>query len=249
MRLRFVLGMVALLCCLAQPCLADVLITMKIQSDAIDELKMAPGEQTNTTWLGENKLREDAGDRCTIIDNDAKKLFVINHARKSYFAFDLPADLLAEVPEEMRLQIEEANFRNKVDIEVTPTDESKEINGFHTKKYLIEVGGANVLPTSREQWMTEDVGFDVDIYKNMMKSLLAAQPIGSEWMNKLLEIKGFPVLAVSSVEVRGQVVRTKEELVSVEEKPPAEGTYVPPAGYTEEAFDFRKMMQQQGAGG
>jgi hypothetical protein len=248
MHLRFVAGIVALLCCVAQPCLADVLITMRVQSDAIDDLKVAAEEQTTTTWLGENKLREDAGDRCTIIDNDAKKLFVINHSRKSYFAFDLPIDLLAEVPEEMRLQIEEANFRNKIEVDVTPTDESKEINGYSTKKYSIEVGGANVLKMTREQWMTEDVGFDVETYKNMMKTMLTAQPIGSEWMNKFWEIKGFPVLSESSVEVMGQVVHTKEELVSVEEKQPAAGTYAPPAGYTEEAFDFLKMMQR-GAGG
>jgi hypothetical protein len=78
---------------------------------------------------------------------------------------------------------------------------------------------------------------------------MSAQPIGSEWMNKFWEIEGFPVLAESSVEVRGQQVRTREELVSVEEKQPAEGTYAPPAGYTQEEFDFVKMMRQQSEGG
>jgi hypothetical protein len=240
---------VALFCCVTQPCLADVLITMKIQSDPIAELKVAAEEQTTTTWLGENKLREDGGDRSTIIDNDAKKLFILNHSRKSYFAFDIPIDLLAKVPEELRLQIEEANFRNKIEVEVTPMDESKEINGYRTKKYSIEVSGANVLKMTRELWMAEDVGFDVEAYKSMMKTMLTAQPIGSEWMNKFWDIKGFPVRSESSVEVMGQVVHTKEELISVEEKQPAVGTYAPPADYTKEVFDFLKMMQQSGAGG
>jgi len=249
MQLRFFARTMVLICFLAQPCFADVLITMNIQTDAIEELEVPAAEQTHTTWLGENKMREDSGRKSTIIDIDAKKLFIIDHARRSYFAFDLPLDIMANVPEHMRAELEEMLSSVKIDVEVTPTDESKVINGYQSKKYVISVGGSNIIRQTRNQWMTEDVGFDIGSFKNMMTQLLSIQPVGAEWLQQIWAIDGFPVLAETTLEVSGRQVRTKEELVSIEEKSPAAGTYAPPAGYSEEEFDFLRMMQQQGAGG
>jgi hypothetical protein len=246
MRLRFVAGTMALLLLLAQPCLADVLITMKIQSDAVPEADAPAGQQTSTTWLADNKLREDSGDRSTIVDLDAKKLFVIDHTRKAYYALDLPIDIMAGLPDDIRADLEAMIANMNIQVKVTPTGESKKIGGYESKRYLIEVGGANVMKVTRDQWMTEDIGFDIGAFKGLMQTLLSAQPMGADWLKQIWEIKGFPVLAESSVEVMGNTVRTREELVSVEKREPAADTYAPPAGYTAEAFDFLKMLQQGG---
>jgi len=246
MRLRFVVGTMALLLLVAQPCLADVLITMKIQSDAIPELDTPAGQQTSTTWLAKNKLREDSGDRSTIVDLDAKKLFVIDHAKKSYYTLDLPVDIMAGLPDAKRAELEALFANMSIEVKVTPTGESKKIGGYESKKYRIEVGGANIMKVTRDQWMTEEIGFDISSFKGLMQTLLSAQPMGADWLKQIWEIEGFPVLAESSVEVMGNTVRTREELVSVENKTPADGTYTPPADYTAEAFDFLTMMQQGG---
>jgi hypothetical protein len=246
MRLRFVVGTMALLLCLVQPCMADILITMKIQSDAIPELDAPAGQQTSTTWLAKNKLREDSGDRSVIVDLDAKKLFVIDHGKKSYYALDLPVDIMAALPDDIRAQLEATIASMKIEVKVTPTDESKEINGYTVKKYRIEMGGANVMKMTRDQWMTEEIGFDIGSFKSLMRTLLSAQPMGTDWLKQIWEIDGFPVLAESTVEVMGNEVRTKEELVSVENRTPADGTYAPPANYAAEAFDFLKLLQQGG---
>jgi hypothetical protein len=225
------------------------MIKMKIQSDAISELDVPEAEQTSTTWLGENRLREDSGQRSTIVDLKAKKLYVINHTNRSYYALGLPVDIMAGLEDDTRAQIEAMIAAVKIDVKVTPTDETKEIGGLQAKKYLIEVSGANVMKVSREQWMAEEIDFDVDSFKSLMQTLLSAQPMGADWLKQIWEIKGFPVLAESSVEVMGQTVKTREELISIDEMSPPEGNYLPPDGYTEEAFDFMKMMQQQGAAG
>ena len=219
---------------------------MKIQSDAIPELDTPAGQQTSITWLADNKLREDSGDRSTIVDLDAKKLFVIDHSMKSYYVLDLPVNIMAGLPDDMRAELEAMIASVNIEVKVTPTGESKKIGGYEAKLYRIEVGGSNVMKVTRDQWMTEEIGFDIGSFKGLMQTLLSAQPMGADWLKQIWEIEGFPVLAESSVEVMGCAVRTREELVSVETRKPADGTYAPPANYTAEAFDFQKMLQQGG---
>jgi hypothetical protein len=230
----------------AQPCSADFLITMKSESEARPELGVAAAEETSTTWIGDKKLRENTGNRSVIVDLEAKKLFIVKHESRSFHELDIPVDILATIPEQMRPMVDQFIASMQMEVEVKPSDETKEIAGYKTRKYTIHVRGGNMEMTV-DQWMTNDVDFDVPAFKELMSAVLSAQPMGAEWFKDVLQIEGYPVLAETTVHIMGEELSKTDELVSIEEKDCPQGTYAPAADYEYEPFDFMKILQEQGA--
>jgi hypothetical protein len=230
----------------AQPCSADFLITTRSASEARPELGVAAAEETRTTWVGDKRLRENTAARSVIVDLEAKKLFIVKHDSRKYHEFDIPVDILATVPEGMRDMVDQFIKTMQMKAEVKPTDETREISGYKTKKYTIHVSGGGMDMTV-DQWMTNDVDFDVAAFKDLMEAVLSAQPLGTDWFKDVLRIEGYPVLAETSVRIMGEELKKRDELVSVEEKECPEGTYAPATDYEYEPFDFMQMLHDQGA--
>jgi hypothetical protein len=241
-------GVLALLLFAAQPCSADFLITTKSQSEGRPDLGMEAAEETSTTWIGENKLRENTGNRSVVVDLDAKKLFIIKHDAKTFHELDLPVDILKTVPEDARPMVDQMFAQMQMDVTVEPTDETEEIGGYKAKRYTIRVTGAGGMQMTVEQWNTEEVDFDVAAFKELMSAVLSTQPMGAEWFKEILEIKGFPVRAETTVQIMGEELKKRDELVSVEKKDSPDGIYAPEADYQKEPFDFMKMLQEQAGG-
>jgi hypothetical protein len=240
-----VAGALAALLFVAQPCSADFLVTMKSQSEARPELGVAAAEETSTTWIGENKLRENTGNRSIIVDLNSKKLYILKHDSRTFHELDLPVDILATVPDGMREMVDQFIAQMQMEVEIEPTEEEKEIAGYKTKKYTIHVTGGGGMEMTVDQWMTNDVDFDVAAFKTLMSAVLSAQPMGAEWFKEVLAIKGYPVLAETTVKIMGEELKKRDELVSVEEKECPEGNYAPAGDYEYEPFDFMKILQEQ----
>lgn len=245
MRSMTIAGALAALLFAAQPCSADFLITMKSESEARPELGVAAAEETSTTWIGEKKLRENTGTRSVIVDLEAKKLFIVKHDTRSFHELDIPVDILQTIPEGMREMVDQFISSMQMEVEVKPSEETKEIAGYKTRKYTINVSGGGMEMTV-DQWMTKDVDFDVAAFKELMTAVLSAQPMGAEWFREVLQIEGYPVLAETTVQIMGEELKKRDELVSVEEKDCPEGTYAPAKDYEYEPFDFMKILQEQG---
>ena len=123
-------------------------------------------------------------------------------------------------------------------IEVTPTEETREIAGYAAKLYRVKARSDQGLELDQELWMSEAVKFDVTAYKKMAEALFSMQPIGADWKKEILAIKGFPVLQETTVRMMGNEIKSREELISVEEKEAPAGAYAPPPGYEVKPFDF-----------
>lgn len=238
MRFKFAAVVLAALLLSAPLALADTVVTIRQVSDGMPGAPGMEKDETSTLWIAGDKFRKDAGEQSFIVDLAAKKLFIVDHPGKSCQTADLPLDLVKLVPEEMRAMIEQMAERMNMRVEVTPTEETREIAGYTAKLYRVAARSDQGLELDQELWMSEAVEFDVAAYKKMAEALFSMQPIGADWKKEILAIKGFPVLQETTVRMMGTEIKSREELVSVEEKEAPAGAYAPPPDYAVEPFDF-----------
>jgi len=235
--------LIALLVPVSLP-LADTVIHYKTVSQGMPGMPGTAVDEASTLWLGENRFRRDAGDQSVIVDMTAKKLFIIDHGQKNCQTVDLPLDLEKLMPAEMRKMMEGMAAQMAMQVEVTPTDQTREIAGYPTKLYRVKASNKMGVESNMDLWMTDKVKFDVAGYKELTGAMFALQSIGAEWKKEILAIEGFPVLQETTVRMMGNEMKSREELVSVEEQDAPAGNYAPPAGYAMQPFDFMSGFQR-----
>ena len=230
----------ALALLLAAPAGADTLLTLKTHSE-VPAPKGRAVEQTDrtvTVWVGPNRVRRDDGKAASIVLFDKKKLYIVDHADKSYTAIDLPVNLAKLVPgPQGELLQKEMSATAKLDAKITKTAETKKIGVWNTRKYHVDLSNPTI-KVSTDMWVSRDVGVDINALRQLQLSVASLQPGALDWVKKLQEIDGFPVLQESSLNFgTPKDATTREELISVEKgKEPPANTFVPPAGYTLKPF-------------
>jgi hypothetical protein len=211
----------ALLLLLAAPALADTLLTVR---SSIEGLKIdAPQTEPIRIWVNEkgDRLRRDEGDTSYILQLDRGKLYVVNHADKTYSELALPVDARKiGAPPEMQ-----------VTARVTATDETKKIGRWSARKYQVDITSPAGLHLETTVWASPDVASHQALTR-LAASIAALQPGSADWAQKLAQIEGFPVLQEADVTMGKSRFKTREELVGIETKKAPGGTYEPPAGYT-----------------
>jgi hypothetical protein len=209
---------------IAAPGLADTLLTVR---SSIEGLKIAPaqGEPTRI-WIhggdkGADALRRDEGEASYILRLDRGKLYVINHADRTYSEIPLPIDP----------QKTPAADAAQVKAQVTPTGETKKIGSWNARKYRVDISSPAGLHLDTTIWASTEIASSAALTR-LASSLAALQPGSGDWARKLEQIDGFPVAQEANVTMGASHFKTREELVSVETKDAPAGAYEPPAGYT-----------------
>jgi hypothetical protein len=220
------------------PAVADTRIVRINTNEGNESLGEPAAETTSTTWLAGKKLRQDEDDQSVIVDLEQKKVFVLNHAPKTYHEFDVPVDLTRFIPEAQRERYEKAVAQMAMNVNVTATDETAEIHGFASKKYLIEMEHPQGLKMHAEYWTTDQIELDVSLYKALVLEIARLQPGVGDWMERVLEIDGFPVKRDTTIDMLGQQVVSREELSVLEKKPAPDDHYRPPADYEKTQLDL-----------
>jgi hypothetical protein len=201
---------------LAVPAAADSVLTVR---SSIEGLKMdqPPGEVK--IWIGGDKLRREEGDTSYILRLDRGKLYIVNHAAKTYTELAVPGDLpQTAVP------------GTELKVQVTATNETKKIGNWNARKYKVDLSNPG-LHLDTTIWASRDIA-SYQAYGRLAASLAALQPGGADWARKMEQIEGFPVLQEADVNMGGSRFRTREELVAVETRDAPAEAYEPPAGYT-----------------
>ncbi|HEY4573877.1 MAG TPA: DUF4412 domain-containing protein [Thermoanaerobaculia bacterium] len=216
----------ALLLLTAAPALADTLLTVR---SSIAGLKIAPSQaEPIRIWIGGEKgdrLRRDEGDTSYILRLDRGKLYVVNHADRTYSELALPVDARKiGAPPEMQVKAQ-----------VTATEETKKIGSWSARKYRVDITNPAGLHLDTTVWASPDVASHQALTR-LAASIAALQPGSADWSQKLPQIEGFPVLQEAEVTMGTSHFRTREELVGIETKDAPAGTYEPPAGYTAQAY-------------
>ena len=194
--------------------------------------------ETYTVWLTADQLREDRVERSVIIDREAKKLYVVKHREKIYHALDLPIDTKKLIPPDVADWYASTRRLLMMEVTVTRTDETRELGGYAARKHVAQVSNRQGKSMSMDVWTTTEAAIDAATYKSLMLELAGLSPTGSEWIRKLYEVEGFPVLIERTVDTPAGQLHGRDELAGVEQKDPPPGIFLPPQDYALEEFNF-----------
>ena len=197
------------------------------------ETKGMPGRQDETkvvkTYLTAYASRTEQEGQISIMNFDTKIMYHINTTAKTYQQINM-----AEMgrPPEMKGekgQMQQQMMKNMMgNIQVTPTDETRQIAGYNCRKYLV-----SGMMMNSEYWLSKDVkGYEEvkDIGKKiagifdenpMMKQMNIAGMMG--------QLDGFPVQMVMHI-MKGTSTTT---LKKIEKKTLDKSLFSVPEGYTQ----------------
>lgn len=240
------------ICCpmlASTPAWGDVFMKSKHHSDAYQMMgqNQPARDFIKTVWMGQDRVRHDLESTSMIVRLDAKVMYMLDHAKKSYREVPLDPEkafgIIPEaknMPEEQRKKLkgmmqEMAQMR----VSVVATSENKKISGWNCTKYM-ETMHMVTGPAESEVWATEDLKMDHDLFANVAAAMAILQPGGKEAAREITEemkkIKGVPVLTVTTADMMGAKVKSTEELIEFKEENAPAGIYEIPPGYTRKSM-------------
>jgi hypothetical protein len=86
-------------------------------------------------------------------------------------------------------------------------------------------------------WVTKDVPGDITGWQDLYASILASSPVGASMAAEMKKIDGLPVLTERTQKMMNSEIKSKETVISIEQKEPDAGLYDVPAGYTQKPYD------------
>jgi len=223
---------------------ADIKIVRIDHTDGFNAMGRTtpPVDQEQLTWIGADRMRSDKGDKSTIIRLDLKKLYVVDHDKKTYNTLDLPIDIKQFMPPGMA---EQMMSMMTFEVTVTPTDETKMVGDWKTRRYDVAMT-SQMATIQMTMWATKDAAFDQDAYYDMYAHLNSMSPGLENMVTEMRKIEGFVVEeeGVTTMNVMGNTtIKRSQKTESIEKIDPPAGTYEPPADYTEKPFDIMGAMQ------
>jgi len=242
-RMGFILGTLILL---ALPVLAnaDTMLKQVAKTDAFEMMgqQMEATNDTSVTWIGKGRARTDLGDSASVIMLvDKNAMYMINHMDKTYY--EMPLDALGDISKMMGVDStdEEAAAmaeamkgmmaQMKITAKVEPTDETKKIKDWDTKKYIIDMN-MGMMKMTTQIWATDEIKVDFDMFYKMTNAMMAQFPGFAEAMEEMKKIKGVGVESDITIDMMGNEVKASNEMLEVKEGEPPAGTYQVPEGYT-----------------
>lgn len=247
LRRGVVLALLVAFC--ATVAVADTLMVKKISNDAYTMMgqQQPAKEETQKVWIGSDRMAMHGDETSVILRRDSKKLYLVMHDQKVVYEADLPFDLMSTVPPQMAEMMRQ---QMQLDVEVTPTEENKELDGYQTKRYDV-VAKSPMTTVSETHWVTKEIELDTSVYFDMLAEVEGSmQPAMKDMREKMSTIDGVPVMIEREIKTPAGVISGRETLVSFEEKDAPEGTYEPPAEYTVKPYTMQSLMEMsQGGGG
>lgn len=218
---------------------ADTLLKMKSHTDAMEMMgQTRPAEDDEITfWIGDGRAVRSDGDTAIVLRTDQGKLYMIDHGAESYSVIDLPVDIAALLPPEMKAQMDQMLQAMEMTATVEPTDERKEINGWDTRLYRVHLQNQMGIQIDSQVWATDEIAIDSASFESMYRAIASLQPGGAAAADELLKIEGVPVLTETTIQGMGGSSSSREEVVSAETMDAPAGTYDVPEGYVEKAFN------------
>ncbi len=217
---------------------ADQVITMQSHADAVTVMgqKSPAKDYTQTYWFGNDRMRVDDDENSTIMRLDQKKLYLLDHAQKTFSAIDLPVDFKKLVDPEMAGMMEQMMQMMAPSVTVTATGQSGSFAGYACDYYDVAVKVA-MMQINTTGCYSDKILTHTARYQALAEAQAELVPNAS-WMKDLAQkIKGFPVRTETTTAMGKKSFKNWQELKSVEERTAPEGLYAPPAGYREVKFD------------
>ena len=215
---------------------SDLVVKKEKHTDAAPVMNQPAQDSVEVTWIGKDRMRTEEGERVTLVRADLKKMYMLDTKAKTFSTLDLPFDLKKAMPAEMAPMMEQMMGQMKVT--VTPTTETKKIKDWNATRYTVTVTMPMGGSSTQEMWVTKEIGVDPAAWQDMYGALMsAANPMGGGMTAEMKKIDGFPVLIERTQKVMSSEIKSKEAVISVEQKEPAADFYDVPKDYIEKPFD------------
>ena len=205
----------------------DTYIEAKTHTDAVQMMGQSVPAQdgVNRTWIGDKKIAvwDEAAGTAVILRPDLGKMYVLYPKEKKYLESAIPFQLPPEMQQAMAAM--------KPEVTVTPTTESKVINGFPTKltRVKIRMMGQEI---DMEYWVSTELGVSSEQVREVTQAMFAGNPMLAEMGKKMSAIEGYPVRIDTRVQAMGSTFASWQEVQKVEKRAAPPGTYDVPEGYT-----------------
>lgn len=221
---------------------ADIYMKQKQHTDATRIMGMSQPARDALVeiWITEKGFRSDDPARSTILLGKEQKIIMMDHAAKTYMEQPMNMDDMmagmggGKSPEDQAAMRQMMQGMMKMDASVQETPETKTINNWKCRKYIVTVTSA-MGPMKTEVWATEDLKVDKKIYDQLASRMFSAMPgmqSSMESMRKEMEkIKGVHVMTVSTTAMMGQTQKTSTELLEFKEAKAPADIFAIPAGY------------------
>ncbi len=243
--LVLLLMVVAALSALTGLATADTYMRQATHTDAFQmgNQQQPAKDDTATIWIGKERmclLQSDGNS--VILDAKTQTVYLIDNATKSYAVHDI--NQIAKMTKDLMDTTSIANdtsaaaqqkraalaMISAITVTVTPSEETKKIRNWNTKKYLVEIN-MPVMNTKAEMWTTTDFNIDYDMYSLLNNAFKVEMPGFGSVMEQMKKVKGVPVSSVAQVSFMGMNMKATSELLQAEDKAAPAGTFEVPAGY------------------
>jgi len=219
---------------------ADSYVKQQTYTGAMEMMGQTTPERYDTTetWITENRAYAVLPENYAfLIKVDEGVGISINHNDKTYAEMPLDFDkLLADATDKMEKEEAEAakNMANQMmgslDVTVTPTDETKKIQDWNTKKYNLEIK-MGMMGSKSEIWATEDIDIDYNLFYLASNAMMASMPGFEDLVSEFNKVKGIAVLTKGEIDMMGAKSTSSNTLLEFKEADPPAGIYEIPEGY------------------
>jgi hypothetical protein len=235
LRYRLLVSCLAAFALSARPAFAETLLTHTVHTEAYskDGAEVPAKEIQRTLWVGKQRMRFESEDSTILVRLDQQKMYLLDARSKIANVIELPFEFRRYFPPEVRERIE----KNAPFATVTPQDETRKIGEWQTRRHMVSIKSAGTLTSREEVWATKDLPVDRSAYDELMHEINLLRAGGGLMAEEMKRLEGIPVLTNRVRFVDGIEIRSREELVSVEDKPAPEGLFDVPADYTQKPFD------------
>jgi len=190
-------------------------------------------------------VRSDQGDSSSvIIDGEKKVMFMLNHVSKEVVRMELGKlmDSLDHALDSVAAEVDDKEAGEKVaeiakamqqgfTATVTPTGETKEINGYNCSRYDAVVS-MSMMTTNQEIWATEDIEIDFDMYELANLGMQLQMPGIEKMIEEMRKIKGVAVQTITTASMMGMNLRSTQDVLEVRTEDVPAGMFVVPEDYT-----------------
>ncbi len=201
-------------------------------------------DETNVTWLSKTMGRFDNADGTSVIVDPGKKvMYWLNHAEKTYSEMPLAmGDILnkmveaagEDADEEGKAMAEQmgklAGSMMQMEVKVTKTQETKKIEKWNCRKYIMDIKMPMGTSTSNS-WATTDIKIDPELYWVTVNAMMAGQPGFEEAFKEMKKIEGVVVYQELTSKMMGADIKMIDKIVEIDEKAAPAGTFSVPSGY------------------
>lgn len=234
----------------AAPAVADtVLVENRVREPFTMMGQSQPREETTVeTWFGDGVLRRDEGSTTFLLDTKAQRLVILDHEAKTASTLDLPIDLEQLMPAEMQPMMKQMREAMKMEATVEKTEETAKVAGFEARRVNITVTSATGMRSEMAVWLASGLGVDSEAFRTAARAMASLQPAAESWIEKLLELEGYPVKTDTTMTMMGSTMVSHEELVRKEERDAPADWYAIPSQYQTKKFNPMEMMGGPGPG-